>query len=238
MPGILTLCAVICLIVIPTHSWAQESLLQEEAETRVAPASRWSVETSLTFPTARIYMAKASYRASKKIDLGVGVAFQNWENVETAPRGQSNAWTLLVSYRQYLWRGLHVEAELWPAHNRFESYVDGLTYSGLEMWAEYKVGYVFHLSRRLHVEAELWPAHNRFESYVDGLTYSGLEMWAEYKVGYVFHLSPRLHVIPQPGIGHAVWMQTRWPDFGDGSYGEMVRGSLIFVPQVLVGWRL
>jgi hypothetical protein len=195
MPGILTLCAVICLIVIPTHSWAQESLLQEEAETRVAPASRWSVETSLTFPTARIYMAKASYRASKKIDLGVGVAFQNWENVETAPRGQSNAWTLLVSYRQYLWRGLHVEAEL-------------------------------------------WPAHNRFESYVDGLTYSGLEMWAEYKVGYVFHLSPRLHVIPQPGIGHAVWMQTRWPDFGDGSYGEMVRGSLIFVPQVLVGWRL
>lgn len=170
-----------------------------EASSRIPLADptpgRWSVETSLTFPLARIYMVKGSYRSSDAAELGVGIALQNWENTEGAPLGQSNAWTLLLSYRRYLWRGLHAEVEL-------------------------------------------WPAYNRFESYVDDQTYRGLELWVEYKVGYAVDLSPRLSLYVQPGVGHALWMQTRWPDLNHDSFGELVSGSLIFVPQVLVSWRL
>jgi hypothetical protein len=154
----------------------------------------WSIETSLTFPIARIYMAKASYRASEASEWGMGAAFQNWKNTDVAPMGQANAWTVLLSYRRYLWRNLHVEGELWPAYNRFESYVDDQRYSGFELWVEYKIGYAFDIGSRF-----------------------------------------RLNV--QPGIGHALWQQERWPDVEYDNLGEFVSGSLIFVPQVLVSWR-
>lgn len=159
------------------------------------PDGRWTVETSLTFPIVRIYMAKASYRINQQSEVGIGVAFQNWRNEDEVPRGQSNAWTLPLAYRYYLWRGLHFEGELWPAYNSFESFVDERTYRGLELWAEYRIGYAVPLGQRLQLNL-------------------------------------------QPGIGHAVWMQNRWPGMDHDNLGELITSSLIFVPQVLVGWRL
>lgn len=101
---------------------------------------RWSVETSLTAPIVRIYMVKAGYRTSERSELEFGVGFQNWRNEDVDPAGQSNAWSVILSYRRYLWRNLAVEVELWPAYNHFESFVDGRTYKGLELWIEYRAG--------------------------------------------------------------------------------------------------
>lgn len=154
----------------------------------------WTLESSLTFPMVRIYLVKASYRISEAAEPGIGLAFQNWKNVDEAPLGQSNAMTLLLAYRHYFWRGLHAELELWPAYNRFESFVDS----------------------RIH---------------------SGFELWIEYRIGYTIPMTSRLNLLLQPGLGHALWMQNPWPDLSHESFGEFVSETLIFVPQVLVGWR-
>jgi long-subunit fatty acid transport protein len=156
---------------------------------------KWSVETSLTFPVAQIYMLKASYRLNERVELGIGPAFQNWKNTDTSPLGQSHAWTLLLSYRYYIWRKFNIEIELWPAWNRFESTYDGNTYRGLELWAEYKAGWRFDLGNRLYLNL-------------------------------------------QPGIGHAIWMQNKWPDVEYDHYGEFITGSIIFVPQLMMGFKL
>ena len=155
---------------------------------------KWSLETSLSFPpAAQIYMLKASYQLSEKSELGFGPAFQNWKNTDKVPLGQANAYTLLLSYRYFFWKKFHVELELWPAYNHFNSFVDGKTYKGLELWVEYKVGYKAKLSKNLYINL-------------------------------------------QPGIAHGLWMQNKWPEFKNYSTTDLIKESLIFVPQILVGW--
>lgn len=157
---------------------------------------KWSVETSLTFPMVSIYMLKVSYQITERSEVGIGPAFQNWKNMEEEPLGQANAYTLLLSYRFYFWRNFHTEIELWPAYNRFESNVDGKTYSGLELWAEYKVGYKINLLN-----------------------------------------DPNLYLAIQPGIGQALWMQKRRPGMGEKTQWDLFRESIIFIPQVVVGFK-
>jgi len=143
-----------------TNAFGAGSLVDASgAGTPVADRSKWSVETSLTFPMARIYMVKAGYRISDRSELGIGAAFQNWKNEDQDPLGQSNAWTVILSYRHYLWRNLNVEVELWPAYNLFESFVDGRTYKGFEMWVEYKAGYRFDLTRNLSLNLQPGLGH-------------------------------------------------------------------------------
>lgn len=183
------------LLIFPGHLEArQESTPIPDAEATESSSGQWSLETSLSFPMARIYMLKASYKYSEKVELGIGPAFQKWENLSHSPLGQTNAYTLLMSYR-YFFLG------------------------------------------NFHAEVELWPAWNKFESFYDGNTYRGLELWAEYKLGYRLNLSPRFYLNLQPGIGHAIWMQKKWPDIEYNSYREFLTGSVIFVPQVMAGIR-
>ncbi len=156
--------------------------------------NRWTIETSMTFPIVRIYMVKAGYHITERSELGFGFAFQNWENEDESPKGQAHAYTLLLSYRYYFWRNFNAEIELWPAWNHFDSYVDGKTYRGPELWVEYKLGYNWNFSQRFQLNL-------------------------------------------QPGIGHVIWLQQNWPDVQKRPYGEFVRGSVIFVPQVLLGFK-
>lgn len=98
---------------------------------------RWGVGISLTYPLAPIYEAQLSYSPWNGGELLTGFAYQNWEN----DQGTSHAYTLLAGYRQYVWQGLHLEVELWPAWNPFLSKLDGKTYDGLELWTSLRVGY-------------------------------------------------------------------------------------------------
>lgn len=121
---------------------------------------KWSLETSLTFaPAAQIYMLKASLSISERSEVGFGPAFQNWKNTDEAPMGQANAYTLLLSYRYFFWKNFHVELELWPAYNHFNSFIDDKTYKGLELWVEYKVGYKVNLTNRLYINFQPGLAH-------------------------------------------------------------------------------
>jgi len=126
---------------------------------------RWTIETSLTFPIVRIYMVKAEYHITERSELGFGFAFQNWRNEDVVPMGQSNGWTIPLSYRYYIWRNLNLEVELWPAYNHFESFVDGRTYKGFELWIEYRAGYRFGLPYNLSLNLQpglghpVWAQH-------------------------------------------------------------------------------
>ncbi len=121
---------------------------------------KWSLETSLTFaPAAHIYMLKTSYQYSENSVLGIGVAFQNWKNNNKTPQGQAHAYTLLLSYRYFFWKNFHIELELWPAYNHFNSFSDGKVYKGFELWAEYKVGYKLTLSKQLYINFQPGLAH-------------------------------------------------------------------------------
>ncbi|MFN3556646.1 MAG: hypothetical protein ACK4VN_11840 [Bacteroidales bacterium] len=143
--------------VLDLHPSAQDIFAQQSPQAQDLP--KWSLETSLTFPAARIYMLKASVRVSEKSEWGFGPAFQNWNNLDKSPRGQANAYTLLLSYRYYFWRSFNAELELWPAYNHFKSHVDNFTYKGFELWVEYKAGYKLALSPNIYINLQPGFAH-------------------------------------------------------------------------------
>jgi hypothetical protein len=178
------------------YSADRNILLQEENGQNSDSRQRlWAAETSLTFHIVRIYMLKFSYKYSDRVELGIGPAFQNWKNEDQSFIGQANAYTLLLSYRYYFWRKFNVEIELWPAWNRFESFIDNNTYKGLELWVEYKLGYRLDLGQRIYMNI-------------------------------------------QPGIGHPVWQQNKWPGVEEyKNYLELIRNETIFVPQLMLGFR-
>jgi hypothetical protein len=96
----------------------------------------------------------------------------------------------------------------------------------------------YYFWNKFHVELEFWPAWNRFESFIDNNTYKGLELWVEYKLGYRVDLGRRFYLNIQPGIGHPVWMQNKWPGVEEyDNFFELIRNETIFVPQVLLGFR-
>ncbi len=159
-----------------------------------AGSSPWSLETSLTFHIVNIYMLKATYRYSDRVELSVGPAFQNWKNEDQSFIGQAHAYTLIMSYRYYFFRDFNVELELWPAWNNFKSFIDSNTYRGLELWIEYKLGYRMDLGRRFSLNL-------------------------------------------QPGIGHPGWMQNKWPGVEYDNYLRFLLDEMIFVPQVLLGFK-
>ena len=96
----------------------------------------------------------------------------------------------------------------------------------------------YYFWNKFHVELEFWPAWNRFESFIDNNTYKGLELWVEYKLGYRVDMGKRFYLNIQPGIGHPVWMQNKWPGVEEyDNFFELIRNETIFVPQVLLGFR-
>ena len=108
----------------------------------------WSVATSLTYPIARIYQIHISYNTGGNHEYFFGPAYQNF----TSGSITSNAMTLIVGYRYFLWKNLHVEAEMWPAYNPMYSDVTELRYRGVELWGEVKIGYKFTLYRNLFIQ--------------------------------------------------------------------------------------
>ncbi len=125
-----TLLATLFLMAIEAHASGNDTA-------RLGIQGRWGLGASITYPLAPIYEVQLSYAPWDRGELLTGFAYQNWEN----DQGTSHAYTVLAGYRQYVWKGLHLEAELWPAWNPFRSKLDGKTYSGLELWTSVRVGY-------------------------------------------------------------------------------------------------
>lgn len=86
--------------------------------------------------------------------------------------------------------------------------------------------------------ASSFPPIISFDSSVDGITYNGFEAWIEYRVGWKFEFAigdRTLFITPQPGFGHALYLQKIWPGLNASTYRQ---GSLAFIPQILLGLEL
>ncbi len=68
--------------------------------------SKWSIGTSLTYPLQGIYMLQLNYRPTHNHEFFIGPCFQNFGHESF----KVNAYTLLIGYRYYIWKGLHVES--------------------------------------------------------------------------------------------------------------------------------
>lgn len=111
-------------------------------------SSEWSVASSLTYPIAQIYQIHISYNPGGNHEYIFGPVFQNFKSGSIT----SNTVTLILGYRYYMWRNLHLEAELWPAYNPMYSDVTASTYGGVEIWGEIKIGYKFSFYRNLFIQ--------------------------------------------------------------------------------------
>jgi len=123
------------LIIVIVFAIAYSTYAQTEKK-----RSKWSFGTSLTYPLASIYLVQINYKLSEKHEIFLGPCFQNFKHESFTV----NAYTLLLGYRYFLWKGLHVEAEVYPAYNNIYSNVNQRYYPGLEMWSEIKIGYQFN----------------------------------------------------------------------------------------------
>jgi hypothetical protein len=109
---------------------------------------RWSAGTSLTYPIVRIYQIHLGYRVDDRHEVFFGPAYQNFES----GRITSHAYTFLLGCRYYLWKGLNLEVELWPAYNSMYSSLTDSRYPGVELWGEIKIGYKLGIHRNLFLQ--------------------------------------------------------------------------------------
>lgn len=100
---------------------------------------RHAIEFSPIATAVKIYALQYAYNFSPNNDLIAGLAYGNVHY----PYGVSNAPTVIVGYRRYVWDKLYAEYQLWPAYNSFYSTIDQKYYSGMELWSELRAGYRF-----------------------------------------------------------------------------------------------
>ncbi|MBN2414154.1 hypothetical protein JXQ31_20940 [candidate division KSB1 bacterium] len=132
------------LILIIVFTIAVKSFAQTE-KTR----SKWGFGTSITYPLANIYLVHINFKLNEKHKIFFGPCFQNFKHESF----KVNAYTLLLGYRYFFWKGLHVETEVYPAYNNIFSNVTQRHYPGIEMWGELKIGYQFNFyGNRLFIQ--------------------------------------------------------------------------------------
>jgi hypothetical protein len=119
-----------------------------------ASAHRFGIELSPVSPIVDIWAVRLSYSAWRYGDLIGGYVYQH-EKIGDV--GRAHGHTLLVGYRQFVWRGAHAEMNLWGAWDPITSYVDGRTYDGFDLWGDLWLGYRLDVLERRALDLYLLP---------------------------------------------------------------------------------
>lgn len=85
-----------------------------------------------------IYCVQYSYALNRNDFLISGLAFQN-QDVDNS--GKTYAYSVLLGYKRYFWKGLFSEIVFWPAYNHFYEKNEKKYYNSFEVWAELRTGY-------------------------------------------------------------------------------------------------
>ena len=104
-----------------------------------------SIDFSPLSPFFKIYAIQYCYEFSAKNELMLGVAYTNIRNDDV---GINHDPTIIIGYRRYLWKNLHIEYQLWPGYNHYYSIKEDKYYDGIDIWNEFRIGYGmnFHIS--------------------------------------------------------------------------------------------
>jgi hypothetical protein len=179
------LIALVWFIAAAPLSWAQ-----------TAPR-RWGLETELVqpfLPNVGIYRLQATYTLTSPArtnrgDLLLGAYIR--PNVKHDVVEKINEYMLMVGYRQYVWRGLHVEAKsdagyAWGTKNL----LDGKDYNNFSWFWEANAGYRFSLAGKgrtglyvipqfgviSSVSADIGPRGGKSDTFLQGNLMIGFQL--------------------------------------------------------------
>ena len=138
------------------------SALSQEAKSPSPP--KWGLEAELFqpfYPTVQIIRVQSTIRltpisAKKQGDLLIGAYIRSNVNHDVVEK--INEYMLVLGYRLYLWKGLHIEAKsnmgyAWGTKNL----TDGKDYETATWFWESNVGYKFKFSQKKNTQIYLMP---------------------------------------------------------------------------------
>jgi hypothetical protein len=99
-----------------------------------------SIDLSPISPFINIYGIHYNYHFNPKDELILGLAYMNIQY----EFGNTNSPSLVIGYRRYLWRNLHIEYEVWPSYDNFYEKNEQKYYKSFDVWNEFRLGYQFN----------------------------------------------------------------------------------------------
>jgi len=131
---------------------------------------RHSIDIFPFAPLIDIYGIHYIYQLTPKDELITGLSYMSIKKKS----GITHSPALILGYRRYLWKNLHIEYELWPCYDDFWESTEKRYYSGFDLWNEFRVGYRFDFNvKGLPLYANVqWPfgfglySSNKPESFV------------------------------------------------------------------------
>lgn len=132
----------------------------------------WSVETSIVWP---VYPGIFKFNFVRQVwekktfagEVGLGFAIQPERSSDT--EGAFSEEFVSVFYRQYFWKGLHIQIENNFAYGRLRNYPDAVkNYESYAIFHDFCAGYRFTLLQKHKVALTILPqAGGGFTSYVN-----------------------------------------------------------------------
>lgn len=98
-----------------------------------------SIDFCPEYPIVDVYALQYARAFTAKDEMMLGVAYLN----QKYDCGHSNAGGLILGYRRYFWRRLHMEYQIWPIYDNFYEKTENKHYKNFDMWNEFRVGYGF-----------------------------------------------------------------------------------------------
>lgn len=163
--NILTQCKRTVLVVLSLLLYAQEADAQEQSD------RKWMVEFNVLYPIypANIYDLKIGRELWESGDLrgeflaGIHLRPEEFRDTE----GDFRDISVILSYRQYLWKGLNIESYNLLSNGRLNNHVTtGEDYSSFDMVNALFIGYnlEFGKAKRLYVLTQLGFARVNYKS--------------------------------------------------------------------------
>ena len=118
--------------------------------------SRHSIDFSPFTPLGDVYSLQYNYRFSKNDELITGLSYVN---IKYKDVGNNSAPGVILGYRRFLWKNLHVQYELWPGYDNFYEQNEDKHYKGFQLWNEFRLGYQFNFkikSQETYITLQ-WP---------------------------------------------------------------------------------
>lgn len=128
----------ILVLALADHSTAQSPVKQHQEESSF---KKHSISFCPIVPFFGIYAMHYTYRLNQRSELITGLSYMN---INFDGIGQTNSPALILGYRHYLWKNLHLEYEIWPAYDAFYESNEGRYYRGFDIWNEFRLGYKFN----------------------------------------------------------------------------------------------
>jgi hypothetical protein len=117
---------------------------KDNIDTVYLKSKKNSVDLCPVSPLIDIYGVHYNRKITPKDELIIGLAYMNIKvKYEGLKIGETHSPGLIVGYRRYVWKNLHVEYQLWPCYDKYYETAEQKYYKSFDIWNEFRVGYQF-----------------------------------------------------------------------------------------------